>query len=89
MDFTLDTGMEARIYEWKMKEVYPAIILEQKASKSLRENRAARDSWELGYPYGGAIGGDTTYSFTPTSLGVVTKITCYGKELDLTEYGLW
>ncbi len=42
-------------------------------------------------PYYGAIGGQLTYSFTPTSLGVIEKIHhCVTKnELDLTEYDLW
>ena len=36
---------------------------------------------------GGAIGGRFTYSFTPTSLGLVTKITCAcGVTKDVSEY---
>lgn len=35
----------------------------------------------------GAIGGRFTYSFTPTSLGQITKIKCAcGEEKDVTEY---
>lgn len=38
----------------------------------------------------GAIGGTTTYSFTPTSLGVVVKVRCAcGVEIDLTDYKNW
>ena len=39
----------------------------------------------------GAIGGRLTYSFTPTSLGTVTKVTCAcGKgEIDLSHYEDW
>jgi hypothetical protein len=39
----------------------------------------------------GAIGGRTTFSFTPTGLGVITRIkdNITGKELDLTEYEEW
>lgn len=38
----------------------------------------------------GAIGGATTYKFTPTSVGVIQVVTCAcGGELDLTEYDLW
>lgn len=40
--------------------------------------------------YAGAIGGALTYSFTPTSLGVVAKIRCAcGAEVDATDYTLW
>jgi hypothetical protein len=35
----------------------------------------------------GASGGRLTFSFTPTNLGTVTKVTCAcGEELDLTDY---
>lgn len=38
----------------------------------------------------GAIGGATTYSFTPTGIGVVVKLSCAcGKEKDLTDYDSW
>ena len=39
--------------------------------------------------YGGAIGGATTYSFTPTSLGTVFKVTHFDETLDLTDYASW
>lgn len=39
----------------------------------------------------GAIGGQFTYEFTPTTLGVVQKVSniANGQELDVTEYGDW
>lgn len=38
----------------------------------------------------GSIGGRITYSFTPTSLGTVERVTCAcGAELDVTEYEHW
>ena len=41
-------------------------------------------------PPGGAIGGRMTYSFTPTTLGTVTKVKCScGEERDLTDYDGW
>lgn len=42
-----------------------------------------------GEPYGGAIGGTVTLSFTPTSIGTVIKVTCWGETLDITDYGSW
>lgn len=41
--------------------------------------------------YEGASGGRFTYSFTPTSLGVVTKVQddLTGNEIDLTDYSMW
>lgn len=42
-------------------------------------------------PLTGTIGGRYTYSFTPTSLGVVmmVKNNTSGEELDVTEYWEW
>ena len=39
---------------------------------------------------GGAIGGRLTYSFTPTSLGLITVVSCAcGEEANLTDYSNW
>ncbi len=41
---------------------------------------------DFGPRYVGAIGGSTTYSFTPTGLGVITIVKCAcGKEIDITD----
>jgi hypothetical protein len=39
----------------------------------------------------GAIGGRYTYSFTPTSIGIVSKVKdeVTGDVLDLTDYDMW
>lgn len=39
----------------------------------------------------GAIGGRLTYQFTPTSIGLVTKVIdgCTKEELDLTDHTAW
>jgi len=38
----------------------------------------------------GAIGGRITFQFTPTSLGLITIVTCIcGEELNLTDYEGW
>lgn len=42
-----------------------------------------------GHPSHGAIGGATTYSFTPTSLGIVFQVTHLGETLDLSDYKSW
>ena len=38
----------------------------------------------------GAIGGQCTYSFTPTNIGTIAKVKCAcGQELDITDYDNW
>lgn len=38
----------------------------------------------------GAIGGRYTWSFTPTSIGMVAKVTCAcGEKIDLSDYQDW
>ena len=38
----------------------------------------------------GAIGGRLSYIFTPTSLGVLTKVRCAcGEEIDVTDVSNW
>ena len=44
---------------------------------------------KIGKPNAGAIGGATTYEFTPTSLGTVIIVRHFGEELDLTDYEAW
>jgi len=40
--------------------------------------------------YAGAIGGEYTWCFTPTSLGDVCKVKCScGETLDVTDYENW
>jgi hypothetical protein len=44
-----------------------------------------------GMPYYGASGGALTYSFTPTSLGMILKVehNLTHETIDLTEYSYW
>lgn len=63
------------------------------------EEQANHDAWMQehekktghGTRYAGAIGGTFTYTFTPTSIGVVKKVTCgWCKEThDFTDYDSW
>lgn len=51
------------------------------------------NDWSSRLPSGptGASGGRFTYSFTPTTLGTVAKITdaITGETIDVTDYDLW
>ena len=62
---------------------------------TLTEDQDSRAKvWELDHDCTivnhGAIGGATTYRFTPTSIGVSEVVSCAcGKEKNLTAYDLW
>lgn len=60
---------------------------------SLSEEQVVKfNEWysKLDKQYTGAIGGGLTFSFTPTSLGLITKVRYLDKEeLDLSDYESW
>lgn len=54
----------------------------------------AEEFWENGYPYHGASGGSVTYSFTPTSIGMICTVTYlenteFQRSMDVTDYDEW
>lgn len=88
--FSLDRDQELRLETWVSEQNARAV----QAQKDNPPNVALallESCWEEGYPYGGAIGGDLTYSFTPTSLGVVVHVTNSHTDetIDLTDYESW
>lgn len=95
MNFVLSKEENTKIQEWLSEEVYPTIIQWQK-KRFKNPDHTIKLSWEDGYPYMGAIAGGLTYSFTPTSLGVVCKVEHWTPDpewkkfkLDLTDYNDW
>lgn len=89
MQFEISLEDRIRLNRWLIDEVYPVVIAEQKA---LLTNPSAfqRDCWEQGHPWTGAAGGGLTYQFSPTSLGMVTKVIYLDRfTLDLTDYESW
>lgn len=84
--------------EWEVaqrfiRECMDKDIFLQKQDPKLQEDIFVQSCWEENYPYGGAIGGGITYSFTPTSIGMSFKVkyngTHYSDEKDCTDYDLW
>lgn len=97
LSFHISPEKRLLIDAWK-EEVYAEIINVQKAMlDGLPDDYELRsvfeDSHDMGYPYLGAIGGETTYQFTPTSVGlmVVVRINYHDRtwEKDFTEYDMW
>ena len=63
---------------------------EKQAQKFMLTHDCSCRKDEDGWPYVGAIGGATTFCFTPTGLGdiLVVKCTC-GAEVNLTDFDSW
>lgn len=49
------------------------------------------ECWEMGQPYGGPLGGLLTFSFTPTSLGVIVEVShnITKARKNLTDFSSW
>lgn len=75
--FTLDEDQKKKIRVW---------LDEQDAA--VRRNQGLKDDEP---PYYGAAGGEVTYIFTPTSIGVIARVKHSGthKEIDVTPYDHW
>jgi len=89
MNFTIHDLDLKKIDEWLHEVVYPKVIEHHKKDPNLGI-WLLKNANGMEYPYYGAIGGDLTYQFTPTSLGVIIKVLhVSGAELDITDYSLW
>ncbi len=92
MMFELTANQKKVVDEW-MEEQYKKAIQIQKESVSTSDTfyDIYQESWEMGYPYEGAIGGGITYCFTPTSIECITVIrySLTKEELDITDWENW
>lgn len=89
-NFSLTDVQSAELSEWSAQQNIKA-VREQKANPPDVPIDILEASWSDGYPYGGAIGGSLTFSFTPTSLGVVATVSDAhtNETIDLTAYTDW
>lgn len=88
MNFTLSKEQIEIASDWLFKKRAEHLALQKE--QIAEPNIFMKQCWEGGYPYTGAIGGDVTYMFTSTSLGVIAKIQYLDNdELDLTDYENW
>lgn len=85
-NFSISLSEGKRIREWLRDEVYPDVIAKQKLDPNYEMWKYYMGKNGEEYPYAGAIGGGVTYSFTPTSIGVIVKVKAYDKEYDVTDY---
>jgi hypothetical protein len=86
--FNISVEDAKKVKEWLHTDVYPDMLEAQKKDENLSSHiMIDKEGREI--PYFGAIGGETTYSFTHTGVGTVTYAECNGKRLDLTDYSNW
>ncbi len=88
MNFQITPEEHAKVNKWLHETVYPAILEEQRKDPS-KAMWHVEDENGYVYPYFGAIGGEVTYRFTPTSIGTAVHVEACGHELDLTDYESW
>lgn len=87
--FEVSEEQALKIKGWH--EAQDKIVLEQqrkeRADALPNPNHDFRD-WvnETGHPYYGAIGGEVSYIFTPTSIGVILSVKHSGTKAELSFY---
>ena len=86
--FRITEDQQKQINEW-LKPIQEKVLAHQK--KTMSPERFAELTMNGEFPYTGASGGDLTYSFTHTSLGLITRVKYNLTKdiLDLTDYDSW
>lgn len=84
--FSLSKDQKEKLKTW-MAEQFANLVEEQRKNMSSTDFDNLTNNGK--YPYTGAIGGDITYCFTPTSLGTITVVKYFDKQIDLTDYNVW
>lgn len=90
-NFTLSPEQLVKLNDWIDLQNSKAVDMQRANPPQGVPLDLLESCWEDGFPYSGAIGGNLTYSFTPTSIGVIVNIKHgnTGQDIDLTEYDLW
>ena len=86
MIFSLTEEQQTKLNEW-LKIQYAKLVEKQKGTDAEMWHVTGEDGTV--YPYTGAIGGGCTYSFFPTGLGDVVKVSYGDETIDLTDYDTW
>ena len=87
--FELNDSQIQKLEEWKKKMFKKGVALQKEQYPDPDETM--KFCWEEGFPYTGAIGGQFSFIFTPTSIGVAVqaKDALTGETLELTDYSDW
>lgn len=91
MKFELDAEQIKKLEAWRKAINAEGVAKQKKHYNGVAPHFAYAASWEMGYPYTGAIGGGETFCFTETGLGTicVVKDATTNQEIDLTDYESW
>jgi hypothetical protein len=85
--FELDDQQVAKLAAWRAEQDKAVLERQRAASTGEPFVDAVHES---GSPYYGAVGGELTISFCPTSIGtIVTATHSSGAEINLTDYENW
>ena len=89
MRFDLIPTEYEKFKAWE-KEIYAKGVAHQKATV-VDPHDTYKFCWENGFPYCGAVGGQFTFYFTPTSIGTIigVKDAITGEQIDLTDYEMF
>lgn len=89
-NFSLTDEQTIKLCAWTRDQNTRAVAAQQANPPNVPRD-LLESCWEDGYPYGGAIGGSLTFSFTPTSFGTTVTVTdAHTQEtIDLTDYENW
>ena len=90
LSFEVTVGQYEKIQAWLNEQNVKAISIQRK-KYGKNAGPEFHMSWEMGYPYCGAIGGEIKYEFSPTSLGdcLVVKHSVTGEEINVTDFDRW
>ena len=80
-----------KFYLWKDEQSKQVVEMQRKNSLAEFPDKFLQRLNDKGIPYYGASGGELTYSFTPTSLGMIVSVR-HGvtkQEFDFTDYDSW
>jgi hypothetical protein len=86
--FEITEEQYAKVQTWLKDEVYPIVVARQRGHNQ-NPSDFARECWEAGVPYSGAIAQGASYEFTPNSIGMHVQARYEEFTLDLTNYEDW
>lgn len=86
MKFEIDQEQHRKLEAW-LNIQYAKLVEKQKGTDAEKFHVTYPDGTTV--PYTGALGGDCTYSFFPTGLGTVVKVSFNNETIDLTDYDSW